>query len=141
MGRLVIDTNSLIQCISKRSRYHDIWLSLLDGRNNLCVSNEIIEEYEEILGRNVTPSFASLAVEVIINSPYTIFISPFYKFQAIIDDPDDNKFVDCAVAANARFLVTEDHHFNVLKNLDFPKVDLIGLDDFLEELHSDKLRS
>ena len=141
MGRLVIDTNSLIQCISKRSRYHDIWLSLLDGRNNLCVSNEIIEEYEEILGRNVTPSFASLAVEVIINSPYTIFISPFYKFQAIIEDPDDNKFVDCAVAANARFLVTEDHHFNVLKNLDFSKVDLIGLDDFLEELHSDKLRS
>lgn len=141
MGRLVIDTNSLIQCISKRSRYHDIWLSLLDGRNNLCVSNEIIEEYEEILGRNVTPSFASLAVKVIINSPYTIFISPFYKFQAIIEDPDDNKFVDCAVAANARFLVTEDHHFNVLKNLDFPKVDLIGLDDFLEELHSDKLRS
>lgn len=126
MGRLVIDTNSLIQCISKRSRYHDIWLSLLDGRNNLCVSNEIIEEYEEILGRNVTPSFASLAVEVIINSPYTIFISPFYKFQAIIEDPDDNKFVDCAVAANARFLVTEDHHFNVLKNLDFPKVDSIG---------------
>lgn len=118
-----------------------MWLSLLDGRNNLCVSNEIIEEYEEILGRNVTPSFASLAVEVIINSPYTIFISPFYKFQAIIEDPDDNKFVDCAVAANARFLVTEDHHFNVLKNLDFPKVDLIGLDDFLEELHSDKLRS
>ena len=141
MGRLVTDTNSLIQCISKRSRYHAIWLSLLDGRNNLCVSNEIIEEYEEILGRNVTPSFASLAVEVIINSPYTIFISPFYKFQAIIEDPDDNKFVDCAVAANARFLVTEDHHFNVLKNLDFPKVDLIGLDDFLEELHSDKLRS
>lgn len=141
MGRLVIDTNSLIQCISKRSRYHDIWLSLLDGRNNLCVSNEIIEEYEEILGRNVTPSFASLAVEVIINSPYTIFISPFYKFQAIIEDPDDDKFVDCAVAANARFLVTEDHHFNVLKILDFPKVDLIGLDDFLEELHSDKLRS
>lgn len=141
MGRLVIDTNSLIQCISKRSRYHDIWLSLLDGRNNLCVSNEIIEEYEEILGRNVTPSFASLAVEVIINSPYTIFISPFYKFQAIIEDPDDDKFVDCAVAANARFLVTEDHHFNVLKNLDFSKVDLIGLDDFLEELHSDKLRS
>ncbi len=126
MGRLVIDTNSLIQCISKRSRYHDIWLSLLDGRNNLCVSNEIIEEYEEILGRNVTPSFASLAVEVIINSPYTIFISPFYKFQAIIEDPDDDKFVDCAVAANARFLVTEDHHFNVLKNLDFSKVDLIG---------------
>lgn len=139
MSRLVIDTNCLIQCISKRSRYHDVWLSLLDGRSNLCVSNEIIEEYEEILGRNVTPRFASLAVEVIINSPYTIFITPFFKFRAITEDPDDNKFVDCAVAANARFLVTEDHHFNVLKDLDFPKVNLIGLDSFLDELNSGHL--
>jgi len=31
MAKLVVDTNSLIQCISRRSRYHDLWLSFLDG--------------------------------------------------------------------------------------------------------------
>ena len=51
MARLVLDTNSLIQCIAHRSRYHAIWLSLLDGRNRLCVSNEILEEYEEMKQR------------------------------------------------------------------------------------------
>lgn len=52
MAHLVLDTNSLIQCIAHRSRYHKIWLSLLEGRNKLCVSNEILEEYEEVLEHN-----------------------------------------------------------------------------------------
>ena len=45
MARIVLDTNCLLQCISRRSRYHEIWLSLLDGRNIMCVTNEILEEY------------------------------------------------------------------------------------------------
>lgn len=51
-------------------------------------------------------------------------------------DPDDNKFVDCAVAANARFIVTGDHHFNVLRHIAFPVVDVISIDDFLKEVQS-----
>lgn len=41
----------------------------------------------------------------------------------------DNKFVDCAVVANAKFIVTEDRHYNELKDLDFPKVETIRLDE------------
>ena len=134
MDRIVVDTNSLIQCISRRSKYHPIWLSMLDGTNSLCVTNEIIEEYEEVIGRNVTPRFASLAVGVILNNPYTQFITPYYHFELITSDPDDNKFVDCAVAANAKFLVSEDHHLDILKDIDFPPVNLIGLDDFMSQL-------
>ena len=55
MARLVVDTNSLIQCISRRSRYHDLWLSFLDGRNVMCVSTEILSEYAEILERYTSP--------------------------------------------------------------------------------------
>ena len=46
-------------------------------------------------------------------------------------DPDDNKFVDCAIAANAQFIVTNDHHYNVLHQIDFPKVNVINIDAFL----------
>ena len=45
-----------------------------------------------------------------------------YNWRLITIDPDDNKFIDCAVAANADYLVTNDKHFNVLKEIDFPKV-------------------
>ncbi|MBQ9666797.1 MAG: putative toxin-antitoxin system toxin component, PIN family [Bacteroidaceae bacterium] len=129
MARLVLDTNSLIQCISRQSQYHDLWLSFLDGRNILCVSTEILAEYTEILEKKTSAAFAELALEVITNNPYTEFITPWYHFNAIKADPDDNKFVDCAVVANAKFIVTEDHHYNELKNLDFPKIETIRLDE------------
>ena len=132
MARLVLDTNSLLQCISRRSAFHEIWLSFLDGRNLLCVANEILIEYEEILERETGHEFALLAMNVIINNPYTMFVTPYYHFNLIKSDPDDNKFVDCAVAGNARFVVTEDSHYKILREIDFPKVDIIGLDDMLQ---------
>ena len=127
--RLVLDTNSLIQCVSRRSRYHGLWLSFIDGRNQLCVTTEILNEYVEILQRETTENFASIMLEVILNNPNTLFINIFYKFNLIISDPDDNKFIDCAIAAQAKYIVTEDHHYDVLRDLEFPKVDIIGLDD------------
>lgn len=49
MSRLVLDTNCLIQIVSPRSKYHSLWDSFVRGENTLCVSNEIIEEYVEIM--------------------------------------------------------------------------------------------
>ena len=130
--RLVLDTNSLIQCVSRRSRYHDLWLSLIDGRNQLCVTTEILNEYVEILQRETTENFASIMLEVILNNPNTLFINIFYKFNLITADPDDNKFIDCAIAAQAKYIVTEDHHYDALRDLEFPKVDIIGLDEAMQ---------
>lgn len=136
MARIVLDTNSLIQSIPPRSKFHHIWKSFLDGTNILCVSTDILEEYEEILQRLTDLDTAQLVVELIINNPYTLFLTPYYKFNLITDDPDDNKFVDCAIAANAKYIVSEDRHFDVLKSCSFPKVDVIGLDLFASLLKS-----
>lgn len=136
MARIVLDTNSLIQSIPPRSKYHQIWKSFLDGTNVLCVSTEILEEYEEILQRLTDEDTAQLVIELIINNPYTQFLTPYYKFNLIAEDPDDNKFVDCAIAANAKYIVSEDRHFDVLKTCSFPKVDVIGLDLFASLLES-----
>ncbi len=130
--RLVLDTKSLIQCVSRRSRYHELWLSFIDGRNHLCVTNEILNEYIEILQRETSETFASLVLEVILNNPHTLFINTFYKFNLITADPDDNKFIDCAVAAQAIYIVTEDHYYDVLREVEFPKVDIIGLDEAMK---------
>ena len=55
------------------------------------------------------------------------------KMNKYYSDKDDNKFVDCAIAANA-ILVTEDAHFNVLREVRFPQVELLNLQDFQERL-------
>jgi putative PIN family toxin of toxin-antitoxin system len=110
-----------------------------DGRNTLCVSTEILEEYEEILYRLTNKEVAANIIDAIVNNPYTLEVQPFYKFNLIQQDPDDNKFVDCAIVSHARYLVTEDKHFRVLKDIPFPSVHVIGIDDFLNEIRKHKV--
>ena len=141
MDNVVIDTNSLIIAISSRSAYHRIWQSFLAGDYCLCVSNEILEEYAEVIARNISVNAARYVVYTIMERKNVRQITPSYKWNLITADPDDNKFVDCAIAANARFIVTEDHHFNVLKEINFPSVDVINIDDFLKEILSKLLLS
>lgn len=137
MSRLVLDTNALIQSLPSRSRFHDIWESFLDGRNYLCITNEILEEYEEILTPRLGTQATGAVLDNIVSLKTTIFITPYFHYHLITADPDDNKFVDCAVAASAKFIVTEDHHYNVLKEIDFPKIDIINLDDYLALLKTE----
>ena len=134
MSRIVLDTNSLIQSLPARSIYNRAWKSFFDGTNTLCVSNEILEEYEEIIERLVGPEIAKLTIDTIICNPYTVWFAPHYDVNCILSGPDDNKFVDCAIGANAKFIVSEDHHFDVLSNYSFPKVSVVRLDDFLSSL-------
>lgn len=134
MSRLVLDTNALIQCLPNKSPYRKIWNSILEGDNTLCVSNGILEEYEEILDRMYGPQIADFALLSIVNRATLIHVTPYFRYNLIEADPDDNKFVNCAIAGNVDFLISEDHHFDILKETDFPPVNLIGLDDFLKRL-------
>ena len=62
------------------------------------------------------------------------FIRTHYHWNLIKDDSDDNKFVDCAINAGVDYIATEDKHFHILKNIDFPPTNVIGIDEFLEIL-------
>ena len=127
MAKLVLDTNCLIQSIPQRSRYHVLWQSFVDGKNKLCVSNEILEEYIEILQRLTDNETAEYVVKTILNSPFVELITPFYHFNLITVDPDDNKFVDCAISANAKYIVSQDHHYDVIRfnpEFDFTAIDI-----------------
>lgn len=131
---IVLDTNSLIMSIASKSPYRSVWQAFLGGDYNLCISNEIMEEYAEVLARNISLRVSEAIVYAILTRPNVIRKDPHYSFGLIEADKDDNKFVDCAIAANAKCIVTEDNHFNVLKTIPFPKVEVIGIDEFKQYL-------
>ncbi len=131
---VIIDTNVLLVSISKKSPYHIIWSSFLNEQYDLCVSNEILNEYEEVISRKMSLLAAQALVDVLLNQKNVIFASPTFHFELIKQDKDDNKFVDCAIASNAIFIVSDDKHFEALKYIDFPKVEVISLNDFLAML-------
>ena len=125
MRRIVLDTNCLLQALPTRSPYHQIWTDVMSGKISLCVNTEILDEYEEILAEKTTKDIARNVVEAIARLSTTTYQEVYIHFTLIKDDVDDNKFVDCAVAADAEYIVTNDAHFNVLKEITWPKVSII----------------
>lgn len=135
MKRLVVlDTNCLVQMLSAHSPYYPAWQAFRKGEYVLCVSNDILNEYEEIIGRVANEVVAHNVVCAIVRSPFTRFFAPHFHFHLIEQDPDDNKFVDCAIVAGADYIVSEDAHFQVLEELSFPKVCVVRLKQFVDEL-------
>ncbi len=131
MRPVVIDTNCLLQIISRKSPYRPIWDAFLSGRYQLCVSNEILDEYQEVMEQQITPTVAENVVLLILNKKNTLFVDPHFRMGLITADPDDNKFVDCAFAAGADYLVSEDSHFEILRTTPFPQLNLVTLDEFM----------
>ncbi len=125
--RIVLDTNCLLMAIPRRSPYHKILEDFLKGEYLLCVSNEVVLEYEEILISKVGVVVANNIVNAILASPNTIFINPQNRYHLIESDSDDNKFVDCAITAKAKYIVTQDRHYDVVRfnpKFDFTVIDI-----------------
>jgi uncharacterized protein len=59
-----------------------------------------------------------------------IFTEPFFRWGIIHEDPDDNKFADLAISASADGLLTFDRHYQIFKDLPFPKLTIIHPNDF-----------
>lgn len=134
MINVVLDTNCLLMSLSSKGRYFSVWRNLMAGKYVLCLSNEILTEYEEILTQKVGKTVTGNIISALMNLPNVKKVDVFYHFLLIKSDPDDDKFVDCAIKANAKYIVSEDHHYDVLKEIPFPKVDVIGIDEFIVDL-------
>jgi putative PIN family toxin of toxin-antitoxin system len=129
LEKVVLDTNVLLVSISSKSKLHWIFKSLLDGEYILCLTTDILAEYAEIIEQQMGSLASENALGVIENLPNVEYITTYYKF-GLSKDEDDNKFVDCAIASNASFIVSHDKDFNILKKIDFPKVLVIDTERF-----------
>ena len=105
MRCVVIDTNCLLRMIPTRSKYRQAWEAFLNGE-----------------------------ITAILRNPCTRRYDPQYHFGLISQDADDNKFVDCAIIANADYIVSEDSHFKELNTIPFPQVRLLSLPQFMQDM-------
>lgn len=135
MENIVLDTNCLIASLKRTSTFYPVWRDFMSGKYCLCFTDEILDEYQEIIEqRTGSAEIASNVISAIQNRSNIRHIEVYYHFELIQLDKDDNKFVDCAIKANAKYIVSNDHHFDVLKTIPFPHVEVIDILEFLEEL-------
>jgi len=130
--KVVIDSNVLVTMIGRRSTFRFLWEAFVKGDYTIVLSEDVVKEYEEILQIHAAEDIDKAVMEIFVESPDVIFQTVHYKWNVIINDPDDNKFFDLAVAAGVDYLVTNDALFNRVKSLKFPKVNIINSDQFLE---------
>ena len=135
--RIVLDTNCLLVSVQEYSEYYWIWKAFCDKKYTLFYTDEILNEYQEVLTRYYSPLFAKYTVDAILNANNAKPVTVYYKWYLIVDDPDDNKFADCAVTAGADYLVTNDKHFKITKKVVFPKIKVIDIDTFMKILFAD----
>ncbi|MFT5383922.1 MAG: putative PIN family toxin of toxin-antitoxin system [Saprospiraceae bacterium] len=127
---IVLDTNVLLVSISPKSKFNWVFQKFIDEEYTLCVTTDILQEYEEIIGKHMGVEAANFVLQIIESAVNVNYITNYFKWNLITIDPDDNKFVDCAVSCNARFIVTHDKHFNILKKIEFPKIEVVGIEYF-----------
>ncbi len=116
MRRVVLDTNVFVSSFfgGVPREIIDLWKT---GEITICLSQEIVEEYLEVLSRlglknqkefeNLTKLFAEG-----YNSVYTASTP---HLEVVLDDPDDNKFLECAVALNCKTIVSGDRHLKDIR--------------------------
>ena len=131
--RVVIDTNvfvsSLLSTDGNPRKVIDLWRF---EKITLCLSKEILAEYFAVLGRfgladepegeELVQLFEKRYNQIFVASPPTI--------TTIKEDPADNKFLECALAADARYIVSGDRHLLSLKV--FKDIQILPPTEFLK---------
>lgn len=120
--------------LPKRSPYRPIFDGLIRSDYELLITESIFQEYKEIIGQRTTEEIANNISDLFSQLENVKLVKVYFRWQLIKNDPDDNKFVDCAIQGNALFIVSNDAHFKELKNIDFPKMAVLSADDFLAKL-------
>jgi uncharacterized protein len=110
-----LDTNVLVRIFGTRQPFRPLLRALLDGRLTLAISTEILLEYEEVVTA-LTGNERWREVARLLNLLDALHgnlrrVEPSYRFKVIASDPEDDKFCDCAITAEADYVITEDRHF------------------------------
>lgn len=138
MIQAVIDTNVLLSSIAKLGETRWLYNSFANEEFCWVFSNEILTEYTEMLCWKYTERTAEIVTSVLLIAENTRRFEPTYKYQLIEIDPDDNKFVDCAIGTNVDCLVTADKHILELRKIQglFPPVPILNPIEFRRLLDS-----
>ena len=131
---VVVDTNVVLSARATKHRHNRILRAFGVGKFAWAVSTEIVLEYEEIIARHASAAewcklktVLDAADELHSN---LLHVEPSFHFRLIAGDPDDDKFADCAIAAEADWLITDDAHFEALRSAGH-KPQPISSDEFI----------
>lgn len=128
--RLVLDTNIFMVSLAPHYKFHWIYQAILQGQFELAISNEILSEYNEQISQRYSIERTAASLDFLLLLPNVILHNPSFLWQLVENDKDDNKFVDCYLASQSDYIISNDKHLHQLKTIDFPPVSILRYDEF-----------
>ena len=115
--RVVIDTNIFISSFfgGNPRKVIDLWKS---GQITLCLSRPIVDEYVDVLRRMGLQNERELEelLSLFAHGFHVLFTTKTPNLKVVKKDRDDNKFIECAVALNSKFIISGDKALQEIKN-------------------------
>jgi len=110
--RIVIDTNVLISGLFWGGIPAEIIRAWTEGKIKVVCTAEIIDEYNRI-ARRLNPGLDTSQIDRFLSFLIgrSEIVKPNHWFKIILDDPGDDKFIDCAFHAQANMILSGDNHF------------------------------
>jgi putative PIN family toxin of toxin-antitoxin system len=112
--KIVLDTNVFLVTLPSHHSYHWVFQAVLNDKFDLCISTEILLEYQEIITQRYGLEKINATLDFLLLLPNVHLITPYFRYPLIEKDFSDNKFVECAIMAGADFIVSNDKHFQIL---------------------------
>jgi len=131
--RITVDTNVLISALGWNGAEAAVIEMVLDSNLVLCLSAQILSEFYRVVNY---PKFGFTDEEIdgfigrlLTNS---IIVNPSQNINAVADDPDDNKIIECAVEGKAKYIISGDKH--LLSLGEYKNVKILRASEFLQVL-------
>jgi putative PIN family toxin of toxin-antitoxin system len=129
--RVVLDTNVLISAILFGGKPRQILEKAIRGEIRLCLSEPILEELKGVLQRSKF-EYSSEIIQFILTELTGIadFVNPSETLNVVLEDPEDNRILECAIEAKANYVISGDFH--LLKLRRYRNIEVVNVAAFLE---------
>jgi len=115
--KVVVDTNVFISSFfgGNPRKIVDLWKS---GQVTLCLSKPIIDEYVAVLQRLGLHNERELSelLSLLAHGFHVLFSARTPTLHVVEEDPDDDKFIECAVALKADFVISGDKALTAIQD-------------------------
>ncbi|TZF86357.1 putative toxin-antitoxin system toxin component, PIN family (plasmid) [Pedobacter sp. BS3] len=116
--------------LAPKYKYHWIYKALLQEKYDLVVSNEILTEYQEQISIRYGLEQTEASLDFLLLLPNVILKNPSFLWQLVENDKDDNKFIDCYIAGQSDYIISNDKHIHQIKNNRFPQILVLTYEEF-----------
>lgn len=131
--KIVLDANIFVSALFWGGNPRIVLERAINKTDELFISKEIIDEIEEVIGR---PKFhaGKDEIEYYIKSIEEISnkIVPKNKIRKGSRDMTDNKYIECAITADANYIISGDTHLLELKN--YKNIKIVTAKEYLETI-------